>query len=109
MAATLSIRFPPMKIIDVVYAKGLSGYFNKDLKAVKAGGRPNGTFVEGAPLTPGYTAIVQAGAIVSVMLRLEDGSSAIGECADVIFSGLAGRDPLFVPEQHLPLLETTIR
>jgi len=98
-----------MKIQDVVYAEGRSGYFNKDLKAVKAGRKANGSFVEGEPLTPGYTAIVQPGAIVSVMLLLEDGSLAIGECADVIFSGLAGRDPLFVPAQHLPLLESEIR
>ena len=86
-----------MKIRDVVYSTGLSGYFNKDLLAVKAGARPNGTFLEGKPLTPGYTHIVQAGAIISIMLVLEDGSVAVGECADVIFSGLAGRDPLFVP------------
>ncbi|MDB6000196.1 MAG: hypothetical protein JWP52_1895 [Rhizobacter sp.] len=98
-----------MKIKDVVYSVGRSGYFNKDLAAVKAGGRPNGSFVEGTPLTPGYTAIVQAGAIISVMLLLDDGSVAIGECADVIFSGHAGRDPLFVPEEHLPVLESTVR
>jgi methylaspartate ammonia-lyase len=98
-----------MKIREVVYAVGHSGYFNKDLKAVKAGAKANGSFVEGRPLTPGYTNIVQAGAIISVMLLLDDGSVAIGECADVIFSGLAGRDPLFIPEQHLPLLESTVR
>jgi len=98
-----------MKIRDVVYAVGRSGYFNKDLKAVKAGAKANGSFVEGQPLTAGYTQIVQAGAIISVMLLLDDGSVAIGECADVIFSGLAGRDPLFVPEAHLPLLESTVR
>lgn len=98
-----------MKITDVVYAVGRSGYFNKDLKAVKAGAKANGSFVEGKPLTAGYTHIVQAGAIISVMLLLDDGSVAIGECADVIFSGLAGRDPLFVPEAHLPLLESTVR
>ena len=98
-----------MKIRDVVYSVGLSGYFNKDLLAVKAGAKANGTFLEGKPLTPGYTQIVQAGAIISVMLLLEDGSVAIGECADVIFSGLAGRDPLFIPAQHLPLLESVVR
>jgi methylaspartate ammonia-lyase len=98
-----------MKIRDVVYSVGLSGYFNKDLLAVKAGAKANGTFLEGKPLTPGYTSIVQAGAIVSVMLQLEDGTIAIGECADVIFSGLAGRDPLFIPAEHLPLLETVVR
>lgn len=98
-----------MKIQDVIYSVGRSGYFNKDLVAVKAHGRNNGSFVEGAPITSGYKAIVQPGAILSVMLVLEDGSIAIGECADVIFSGVAGRDPLFVPEQHLPFLESTVR
>jgi len=98
-----------MKIGDVVFAAGLSGYFNKDLQAVKAGAKPNGTFLEGKPLTPGYTNIVQAGAIISVLLVLEDGNVAIGECADVIFSGLAGRDPLFIPQEHLPTLESAVR
>ncbi|MGB6103287.1 MAG: methylaspartate ammonia-lyase [Pusillimonas sp.] len=98
-----------MKIQHVIYATGLSGYFNKDLVAVKAHGRNNGSFVEGKPLTPGYRAIVQPGAILSIMLVLDDGSIATGECADVIFSGLAGRDPLFVPEEHLPMLESTVR
>src|SRR6185369_1203608 len=98
-----------MKIRDVVYSQGLSGYFNKDLQAVKAGAKANGTFYEGQPLTPGYTHVVQAGAIISIMLVLDDGSVAVGECADVIFSGLAGRDPLFVPAKHLPLLESEVR
>jgi len=98
-----------VRIGDVVFVAGLSGYFNKDLRAVKAGAKANGSFLEGPPLTPGYTSIVQAGAIVSVLLVLEDGSVAIGECADVIFSGLAGRDPLFVPKEHLPTLEARIK
>lgn len=98
-----------MKIREVIYSVGRSGYFNKDLKAVKAGAKANGSFHEGPPLTPGYTHIVQAGAVISVMLVLDDGSVAIGECADVIFSGLAGRDPLFVPQQHRPLLDSVVR
>ncbi|MGE0807854.1 MAG: methylaspartate ammonia-lyase [Burkholderiaceae bacterium] len=98
-----------MRISDVVFTEGRSGYFNKDLKAVKAGGKANGSFVEGPTLTPGYKAIVQAGSIISVMLILEDGSVAIGECADVIFSGLAGRDPLFQPAEHFPVLQSEIR
>ena len=98
-----------MKVRDVVFAVGRSGYFNKDLAATKAGAKPNGTILEGKPLTPGYTTIVQPGFIISVMLVLDDSQIAIGECADVIFSGLAGRDPLFVPQEHLPLLETAVR
>lgn len=97
-----------MRIKEVLYSVGLSGYFNKDLLAVKAGAKPNGTFLEGKPLTPGYISIVQAGAIISIMLVLEDDSVAIGECADVIFSGLAGRDPLFIPSEHLPLLDQVV-
>jgi len=98
-----------MKIKDVVYAVGRAGYFNKDLAAVKAGAKANGTVYEGKPITPGYTHIVQAGHVISVMLVLDDGSVAVGECADVIFSGLAGRDPLFIPAEHLPLLESAVR
>jgi methylaspartate ammonia-lyase len=98
-----------MIIKDVVFVAGLSGYFNKDLLAVKAGAKPNGTFLEGKPLTAGYTQIVQPGAIISVMLILEDGCVAVGECADVIFSGLAGRDPLFIPSEHLPVLDSVVR
>jgi methylaspartate ammonia-lyase len=98
-----------LKIRDVIFSVGLSGYFNKDLKAVKAGAKANGTFLEGEPLTPGYTRIVQAGAIISVMPILDDGSVAVGECADVIFSGLAGRDRLFLPHEHLPMLESVVR
>jgi methylaspartate ammonia-lyase len=77
--------------------------------AVKQGAKVNGLFYEGKPATPGYTRIVQAGHIISVMLILENGAVAVGECADVIFSGLAGRDPLFVPAEHLPVLESTVR
>ena len=98
-----------MRIRDVVYAVGRSGYVNKDLVAVKQGAKQNGMVYEGPPATPGYKRIVQPGAIISVMLILENGSVAIGECADVIFSGLAGRDPLFAPADHLPMLESTAR
>ncbi|CAB3773709.1 methylaspartate ammonia-lyase [Paraburkholderia humisilvae] len=98
-----------MRIRDVVYAVGRSGYVNKDLVAVKQGAKQNGMVYEGKPATPGYRRIVQPGAIISVMLVLENGAVAIGECADVIFSGLAGRDPLFDPAEHLPVLESTVR
>jgi methylaspartate ammonia-lyase len=47
---------------------------------------------------------VQPGAEVSIMLRLEDGQVALGDCTDVIFAGAAGRDRLFVPDEHAALL-----
>ena len=37
-----------MKIGDVVFSQGISGYFNKDLQAVKAGAKANGSIGSGA-------------------------------------------------------------
>lgn len=99
-----------MKIHSVVYSIGRSGYFNKDLAATKSpNARVNGSIIEGTPICEGYKKIVQPGHIISVILFLENGEIAIGECADVIFSGAAGRDRLFIPEDHMPLLEGDIK
>ncbi len=99
-----------MKIRDLICSTGRSGYFNKDLAAIRAGrGKANGFAYEGEPVTPGFTAISQPGATVSVMLLLEDRQVAFGDCADVVFTGAAGRDPIFLPEQHLPTLNGPVR
>ena len=98
-----------MKINDVVYAVGRSGFFNRDLAAVKAGARADGFAYPGKPLSPGFVKIVQPGTAVSVMLLLDDGQVAFGDCTDVILTGVAGRDPLFQAEQHLAFLRATMR
>jgi methylaspartate ammonia-lyase len=99
-----------MKIRNLICSTGRSGYFNKDLAAIRAGrGKANGLAYEGEPMTPGFTAISQPGATVSVMLLLEDGQVAFGDCADVVFTGAAGRDPIFQPEAHLPVLNGAVR
>jgi methylaspartate ammonia-lyase len=89
-----------MKIRQVVFADGLHGYIHKDLAAIKAHGRADGFFFHGATLTEGFGNIVQPGRVKSVLLVLEDGSIAHGDCLDVIFAGAAGRDPLFRPEVY---------
>lgn len=94
-----------MKIKDVICATGMSGFLYKDLAAIKAGAVPDGDLLyRGKPLTEGFTQIIQPGGIVSVMLELEDGTVAFGDCADVILVGTAGRDRMFLPDEHLPLL-----
>jgi methylaspartate ammonia-lyase len=98
-----------MNIADVVYAVGRAGFFNRDLAAVKAGARADGFAYPGKPVSPGFARIVQPGAAISVMLLLDDGGVAFGDCVDVILSGVAGRDPLFRPEEHLDFLRTTMR
>ena len=98
-----------MKVADVVYAVGRSGFFNRDLAAVKAGARADGFAYPGRPLSPGFEKIVQPGTAISVMLLLDDGQVAFGDCTDVILTGVAGRDPLFRAEQHLAFLRTRMR
>ena len=98
-----------MKIRDVLYAVGRCGYFNKDLQAIKAGAVPNGFGYDGAACTPGFQRVCQPSECVSVMLMLDDGQVAVGDCMDVIFTGAAGRDPLFRASEHIDLLETGVR
>lgn len=97
-----------MKIKDVVCAVGHNTFVHKDLMAIKAGAVPNGFFYDGKTVTPGFDAVVQPGGIVSVLLVLEDGSIAWGDCVDVIFTGTAGRDPLFRPQEHIDLIQNDI-
>jgi methylaspartate ammonia-lyase len=93
----------------VVCAAGRSGFFNRDLAAVKAGARADGFAYPGAPVSPGFAKIVQPGTAISVMLVLDDGQIAFGDCVDVILSGVAGRDPLFEADRHLEFMRTTMR
>jgi methylaspartate ammonia-lyase len=97
-----------MKIRDVLCAVGRSGYFNKDLQAIRAGVRPNGFGYDGEPRTPGFRRVCQPGEAISVLLVLEDGQVAFGDCVDVIFTGAAGRDPLFQAREHLGVLQTAV-
>jgi methylaspartate ammonia-lyase len=98
-----------MNIKDVIPVVGRSGFFNRDLAAVKAGAKADGFAYPGAPLSPGFKKIVQPGTAISIMLLLDDRQVAFGDCVDVILSGVAGRDPLFQAEHHLGFMRTTMR
>ncbi len=98
-----------MKISNVICADGVSGYFNKDLAAVRQGARQEGFGYIDPPVTPGFDQVIQPGEVLSVMLLLEDGQVAFGDCLDVIFTGAAGRDPLFKAAAHRGLVEGPIR
>lgn len=99
-----------MRIADVLCVTCRAGYFNKDLVATRAAGTTEDGFVlRGTPVLPGFDRIIQPGAAVSVMLRLDDGQVAFGDCVDVILAGIAGRDPRFRPERYLAFLRTEVR
>src|SRR5436190_886958 len=98
-----------MNIVDLIAVAGRAGFFNRDLAAVKAGAKADGFAYPGRPVSPGFTRVVQPGTVISVMLLLNDGQVAFGDCMDVILSGVAGRDPLFRAEDHLAFMQTTLR
>jgi methylaspartate ammonia-lyase len=97
-----------LKIERVVCAVGRSGYMHRDLAAMKAGAKRDGFIFHGKPLTPGFRRIAEPATIISVMLVLEDGQIAFGDCADVILAGAAGRDPAFHGEEHIDYLEREV-
>ena len=98
-----------MKIIDVICSPGRTGFYFDDQRAIKQGAGHDGTFYVGAPVTDGFRSIRQAGESISVMLLLEDGQMAWGDCAAVQYSGAGGRDPLFLAEDFIPIIETYIK
>ncbi len=98
-----------MKIADVLFAPGKGGFFFDDQRAIKAGARSDGCTYAGDPVTAGFSAVRQAGESVSVLLVLEDGQVAMGDCAAVQYSGAGGRDPLFLAAAFLPLLQERVR
>jgi methylaspartate ammonia-lyase len=72
-----------MRIVDVVAAAGDAGFFFDDQRAIKAGARHDGFTYTGEPVTEGFTSVRQPAEAVSIMLVLEDGQVAHGDCVAV--------------------------
>lgn len=98
-----------MKIVDLVCSAGRTGFYFDDQRAIKKGAAHDGMFYAGETVTEGFRAVRQAGESISVMLILEDGEVAYGDCAAVQYSGAGGRDPLFLAEEFIPLIEKYIK
>lgn len=97
-----------MKIVDVVCSAGRTGFYFDDQRAIKAGAGHDGFTYVGEPITEGFQQVRQAGESISVMLVLEDGQVAYGDCAAVQYSGAGGRDPLFLAKDFIPIIEKEI-
>jgi len=98
-----------MIITDVICARGKTGFFFDDQRAIKGGARSDGATYHVDPVTPGFTTVRQAGESISVMLVLADGQVAWGDCAAVQYSGAGGRDPLFLADTFIPVILERIR
>ena len=97
-----------MKINDVALSKGLTGYYLDDKHAIQKGAKLDGNFYFGNPVTEGFKTIRQAGESVSVMLILDDGQTAFGDCATGQYSGIGGRDKPFFADDLIPFIQDKI-
>ena len=97
-----------MAITDVVAVPIRSGFFADDQAAIRAGAVHDGFTYAGLPITAGFRTIRQPGESVSVLLLLSDGQIAHGDCAAVQYSGVGGREPLFLAHPAAELIERHI-
>lgn len=97
-----------MKIKKVIASPGLTGFYFDDQQAIKNDAVHDGFAYVGEPVTPGFTSVRQRGESISVMIILEDGQVAYGDCAAVQYSGAGGRDPLFLAEDFIPRIQQYI-
>lgn len=98
-----------MKIVDVVSSCGRTGFFFDDQKAIKKGARLDGNFYLGEPVTDGFSRVRQAGESLTILLVLEDGQVAMGDCCAVQYSGCGGRDPLFIASDFKKIVDERIK
>ncbi|WP_247731592.1 methylaspartate ammonia-lyase [Halovivax limisalsi] len=94
-----------MRIDGVHATAGYSGYFVDDQRAIKRGAERDGFTYDGDPVTDGFDEIRRAGESILVEIELADGTRARGDCAAVQYAAAGGRDPLFVAEEYVPVVD----
>lgn len=98
-----------MRINQATFSPGNSAFFFDDQRAIKSGAKHDGFVYLGDPVTPRFSRIREAGQSISVLLVLDDGQIAVGDCAAVQYSGAGGRDPLFLAAEYVPFLNKHIK
>jgi len=94
-----------VKISRTHFVPGYSSFYFDDQAAIKLGATQSGFTYEGQPATPGFRSVRQAGECISVILELENGQVAVGDCAAVQYSGAGGRDALLRADEYVPFLQ----
>lgn len=97
-----------MRVKDAAVVAGLSGFYYDDQLAIRAGAKADGMVYLGDPVTPGFTKVRQPAECASIILILEDGQIATGDCTSNQYSGAGGRDPLFDAKIYVPFIEKNV-
>jgi methylaspartate ammonia-lyase len=98
-----------MKIINAQFSSGYSSFYFDDQAAIKSGAGQDGFTYVGNTATPGFDSIRQSGESISILLELENGQWAEGDCAAVQYSGAGGRDPLFTAARYIPWMREILQ
>lgn len=103
-------RLRPTATIAAVHAVPARGaFFFDDQAAIRAGAAHDGFDYVGAPLTAGYRRIRQPAEAVSILVVLDDGVVAHGDCVAVQYTGAGGRETLFRAADAVALIEEFVR
>jgi len=97
-----------MKIKHAMAVAGFGGFYYDDQAAIRKGAMQDGFIYLGKAITKGYKSIRQPGEVVSIILVMEDGRIAYGDCCAVTYSGVAGREPLFTVEKYVPMIRRKV-
>jgi methylaspartate ammonia-lyase len=92
-----------------VFAPGTAAFYFDHQQAIKKGAGHDGFVYTGTPATAGFRRVREPGRSISVLLELDNGAVACGDCAAVQYSGAGGRDPLFLTEVFIPYMEKHLR
>lgn len=97
-----------MRVRRVLTVPVQGGFFADDQAAIRSGRTRDGFTYDGAPLTPGFRAVRQPAEALSVLLVLDDGQVAHGDCVAVQYAGAAGRDPVFSAASGAAAVEAAV-
>ena len=98
-----------MKIVSAQFIPGKSAFYFDDQQSIKNGTEQDGFMYIGKTETEGFKSVRQEGECISILLELENGYYAKGDCAAVQYSGMAGRDSLFSSDALVPFLQKHIQ
>ena len=84
-----------MRVRKVVTVPVRGGAFTDDQAAIREGRTRDGFTYAGPPVTEGFRAVRQPTQALSVLLELDGGQLAHGDCVGVQYAAAAGRDPVF--------------
>lgn len=94
-----------MYIADAFVTAGVGGYYFEDYSAIKKGVKKDGFFLIGDPVTKWHKKVRLPGESMSIVVVLNNGSIAYGDCVAIQYSGIVGRDPILLSHIYKPIVE----